>query len=130
MIALDTNVWVRYVTNDDPIQARRAMEILAAADEVFLLKTVLLELEWVLRAAYHLPRHAIIKSILQILGLPMVRVENPGQVAQSLDWFRRGIDFADALHLAGCDEVEAFVTFDEVLIRKGKRLKLPVKHKA
>ncbi|MBM2827939.1 MAG: VapC toxin family domain ribonuclease, partial [Actinobacteria bacterium] len=45
-------------------------------------------------------------------------------------WFRRGIDFADALHLAGCDEVEAFVTFDEVLIRKGKRLKLPVKHKA
>jgi predicted nucleic-acid-binding protein len=130
MIALDTNVWVRYVTNDDPFQARRAMDILAAADKVFLPKTVLLELEWVLRAAYHLPRHAILKSMLQILGLPMVRVENPEQVAQALDWFRRGIDFADALHLAGCDEAEAFVTFDEVLIRKGKRLKLPVKHKA
>ena len=127
MIALDTNVWVRYVTNDDPFQARRAMDILAAADEVFLPKTVLLALEWVLRAVYNLPRHTILKSMLQILGLPMVRSEKPEQVAQALDWFRGGIDFADALHMAGCATAEAFVTFDEVLIRKGKRLKLPVK---
>ena len=127
MIALDTNVWVRYVTNDDPVQARRAMDILAAADEVFLPKTVLLELEWVLRAAYDLPRQAILKAMLQILGLPMVRAEKPEQVAKALDWFRGGIDFADALHVAGSGAAEAFVTFDEVLIRKGKKLKLPVK---
>lgn len=127
MIALDTNIWVRYVTNDDPFQARRAMGVLSEADEVFLPKTVLLELEWVLRAAYRLPRHAIIKAMLHILGLPMVRVEKPEQVAQALDWFRNGIDFADALHLASCDTADTFVTLDEALIRKGKRLKLPVK---
>ena len=130
MIALDTNVWVRYVTNDDPVQARRAMSILAAADEVFLPKTVLLELEWVLRAVYDLPREAILKSMLQILGLSMVQAENEEQVARALDWFRGGIDFADALHMAGSSNAEAFVTFDEVLIRKGKRLKLPVKRQA
>jgi predicted nucleic-acid-binding protein len=127
VIALDTNVWVRYVTNDDPVQARRAMAILAAADEVFLPKTVLLELEWVLRAVYDLPPRAIIKAMVQILGLPMVRSEQPEQVARALTWFRGGIDFADALHLAGSGAVEAFVTFDKALIRKGRRLKLPVK---
>jgi predicted nucleic-acid-binding protein len=127
MIALDTNVWVRYVTNDDPVQARRTVDILAAADEVFLPKTVLLELEWVLRAVYELPRQAILRAILQILGLPMVRTEQSERVAQALDWFRGGIDFADALHIAGSGAADAFVTFDDVLMRKGKRFKLPVK---
>lgn len=127
MIALDTNVWVRYVTNDDPLQARRAMEVLSEWDEVFLPKTVLMELECVLRAAYHLPRQAILKAMLHILGLPMVRSEKPEQVAQALEWFGGGIDFADALHLASCGPADAFVTLDDTLIRKGKRLKLPVK---
>jgi predicted nucleic-acid-binding protein len=54
MIALDTNVWVRYVTNDEPDQARRALAILAEAEEIFVAKTTLLELEWILRAAYEL----------------------------------------------------------------------------
>lgn len=60
----------------------------------------------------------------------MVHAENEEQVARALDWFRGGIDFADALHMAGSGNAEAFVTFDEVLLRKGKRLKLPVKRSA
>lgn len=70
MIALDTNVWVRYVTNDEPDQAKRALAVLAQAEEIFVAKTTLLELEWVLRAAYELPATAIIRAMRHILGLP------------------------------------------------------------
>jgi predicted nucleic-acid-binding protein len=126
VIAVDTNVWVRYVTNDNPAQARRAVKLLSAADSVYVPKTVLLELEWVLRAAYELPRAAILKAMLQILGLPVVSVEQSGQVAQALDWYREGLDFADALHVAGCGTVESFHSFDTDLVRKGKKAGLHV----
>jgi predicted nucleic-acid-binding protein len=126
VIAVDTNVWVRYVTNDDPAQARRAVKLLSAADSVYVPKTVLLELEWVLRSAYELPRAAILKAMLQILGLPVVSVEQSGQIAQALDWYRDGFDFADALHVAGCGTVESFHSFDTDLVRKGKKAGLHI----
>jgi predicted nucleic-acid-binding protein len=126
VIAVDTNVWVRYVTNDDPVLAKRAVKLLSAADSVYVPKTVLLELEWVLRAAYALPRAAILKAMLHILGLPIVSVEQPAQVALALDWFRDGLQFADALHVAGCETVDSFHSFDGDLVRKGKKARLPV----
>ena len=126
VIAVDTNVWVRYVTNDDPVQARRAVKLLSGAEAVFVPKTVLLELEWVLRAAYGLPRNAIMKAMFHILGLPSVSIEQSGQVAQALDWYRNGLDFADALHIAGCGTVESFHSFDTDLVRKGKKAGLPL----
>lgn len=126
VISADTNVWVRYVTNDDPVQAKRALKLLSEAESVYLPKTVLLELEWVLRAAYDLPRPAILKAMQHILGLPVVSVEQPGQVARALHWYRDGFDFADALHVAGCGSVAAFHTFYGDLVRKGKKAGLPV----
>jgi predicted nucleic-acid-binding protein len=53
MIAVDTNLLVRILTNDDPIQARRTVKILKS-DEIFIPKMVLLETEWVLRHAYEI----------------------------------------------------------------------------
>jgi predicted nucleic-acid-binding protein len=44
MIAVDTNLLVRILTNDDPNQARRAVKILKS-DDIFISKTVLLETE-------------------------------------------------------------------------------------
>lgn len=122
MIALDTNVWIRYVTNDDPVQARRSLELLRSSNEVFLPKTVLLEMEWVLRAVYRLPAPSIERAILQILGLPNVTAENPEQVASALQLYRSGVDFADALHFAGSGTIEAFYTFDESFIRSARKL--------
>ena len=55
MISPDTNVLVRVLTNDDEKQADLAAEVLSAND-VFLAKTVLLELEWVLRYSYEFDR--------------------------------------------------------------------------
>ncbi|MGZ5007097.1 MAG: PIN domain-containing protein [Methylobacter sp.] len=56
MIAVDTNILVRYVVNDDLVQAQQAKALLKSASAVFIAKTTLLECEWVLRSAYKLPR--------------------------------------------------------------------------
>ena len=125
MVALDTNVWVRYLTNDDELQARRAMKLLDQADSVYLPKTVLLELEWVLRAAYGIKPAIIHRSLLHILGLPTVIAESAGQVAAALDYFAQGFDFADALHLASSDTTEVLYTFDERFVRKGREAAAP-----
>lgn len=121
MIALDTNVWVRYLTNDEPLQAERALRLLAEAGEVFVPKTVLLELEWVLRAVYAQPVAVVDKALRQILGLPNVRAEAPEQVAGALELYQAGFDFADALHLRCSGEVEAFFTFDQAFANLGRR---------
>lgn len=119
MITLDTNVWVRYVTNDDQLQAHRVMLVLESEEAIFLPKTVLLELEWVLRAAYELKPAAIRRSLLHILGLPHVSVEAPLQVAKALEYFSNGFDFADALHLASSDATSMMITFDAKFAKKG-----------
>lgn len=118
MIALDTNVLVRYVTNDDPRQAAQAVRLLSRPDDVFLPKTVLLELEWVLRAVYDVPRAGVLRVFEHILGLPNVVVEATEDVARALHAFGRGLDFADALHLTASRRADAFHTFDKALARK------------
>jgi predicted nucleic-acid-binding protein len=127
MIALDTNIWVRYVTNDEPDQARRALAVLAGAEEIFVAKTTLLELEWVLRAAYKLSAAAIIKALRQILGLPNVQIEMPDQLEKAIDYYEKGLDFADALYLASSPEGVSFFTFDTAFIKRAHSLKAPVK---
>lgn len=126
MSAFDTNVWVRYVTNDDPLQAKRALALLSRENEVFLAKTVLLELEWVLRAVYELPHRNILRALLQILGLPNVRAELPEQVATALGHYENGLDFADALHLASSGSGGTFYTFDAQFSKRARALGLPV----
>jgi predicted nucleic-acid-binding protein len=120
MIVFDTYVWVRYVTNDDHLQAQRALKLLERADAVFLPKTVVLELEWVLRAVYDLKPAAIQQSLLHILGLPMVSAEAPGQIAAALDYHAQGFDFADALLLAASEGTQTLYTFDKSFVLKGK----------
>ena len=127
MIALDTNVWVRYVTNDEPDQAKRALAVLAGAEEIFVAKTMLLELEWVLRAAYELSAAAIIRALRQILGLPNVQAEMPDQLEKAIDYYEKGLDFADALHLSSSPEGVSFYTFDTAFIKRARSLKAPVK---
>ena len=70
---------------------------------------MLLETEWVLRFG----REGVIAALSAFAGLPHVTLEEPAAVAQAFDWPRRGMDFADALHLAKAQSCEAFVTFDQ-----------------
>jgi predicted nucleic-acid-binding protein len=123
--AVDTNVVVRLLAADDPKQAKIAREVFDAG--VFLSTTVVLETEWVLRDAYDFPREAIAESLRRAAGLPGVVVEEPERVAQALDWMEAGMDFADALHVAGARGCSAFVSFDRRLARIAKgRTAVPV----
>lgn len=120
MIALDTNVLVRVLTQDDVAQADRAAEVMRSAD-LFICKTVLLELESVLRFAYRFDRSAIHVALTRLLGLPNLQVEDENVVADALREYQAGMDFADALHLFSSESnALEFATFDQALARKAE----------
>jgi predicted nucleic-acid-binding protein len=118
VIAVDTNVLVRYLVEDDVAQTDRAEAVLRGG--ALVLKTTLLEAEWVLRSIYRQDRAAIGDGISKLLGLPGLEVEDTAAVAQALTWFEQGLDFADALHLASSAHAETFATFDRALQRKAR----------
>ncbi len=123
MIAVDTNILVRYAVKDDHTQAALATRFLAQ-NRCFVLKTVLLELAWVLSspAGYNLPRKAVHERLLHILGLPEIETEDAANVAQALAWYAEGMDFADALHLAGSVELTGLATFDRKFAATAEKL--------
>jgi predicted nucleic-acid-binding protein len=121
MLAVDTNVVVRLVTNDSPAQAKRAAAAFAS-DDIFVAKSVLLETEWVLRFSYRLDRESILRGLRGILGLPNLTAEDGLRVAQALIWYEAGLDFADALHLASSSEAQRFGTLDAALVKRARRL--------
>ena len=112
MLAVDTNVIVRYLTGDDVEQFAKASTLIRD-EEVYVCTTVLLETEWVLRRAYRFSRERVVAALAAFAGLPLVRLEDPALAAEALDWTRHGMDFADALHLAKAQACEAFVSFDQ-----------------
>ena len=120
MIAIDTNVLVRLLTGDDAAQTRRAAALFEQGD-IYIGKTVLLETEWVLRFSYGLGSPAIITALKNVLGLPQVTAEDNLAIADALTLFEGGMDFGDALHLAMSNGDEAFVTFDERLVKRAER---------
>ena len=114
MLAVDTNIIVRYLTRDDAKQFAKASALIRN-EEVYVCTTVLLETEWVLRRGYRFSRERIIAALAAFAGLPRVRLEDPTVIARALHWTRGGMDFADALHLAKAQGCEAFVSFDQRL---------------
>lgn len=119
MRAVDTNILVRFLTADDPKQAKAARRVMEAGD-IFIGVTVILETEWVLRAGYGFAPNLIATGLRGIGGLPGVTLEEPAEVAQALDWMTEGLDFADALHLARSNHCSAFLTFDKKFATRAK----------
>ena len=97
MLAIDTNLIVRYLTADHPEQSRKAKALIDRQD-VFVCTTVLLETEWVLRSAYRFTSGEVAKALGAFAGLPNLTLEDAALIATALDWMTRGMDFADALH--------------------------------
>jgi predicted nucleic-acid-binding protein len=114
VLAIDTNVIIRYLTRDDAEQFAKANALIGHED-VYVCTTVLLETEWVLRRGYRFSRVQIIAALTAFAGLPRVTLEDPALAAKALDLAQRGLDFADALHLAKAEGSEAFVSFDQRL---------------
>jgi predicted nucleic-acid-binding protein len=127
MRSLDTNVLARFFVDDaqDPQAAKqRPAAIAALAERAYVCVTVLLELEWVMRGFYTLPRRDIAKAMRALAGIEHVTIEDRDAVLAALGAFEAGLDFADALHVARSARASAFVTFDRQLARRAKALAL------
>lgn len=125
MIAVDTNIVVRLLKNDDARQFEQAVDLFRS-QTVFIARTVLLETEWVLRRGYREDPATVAESLEALVALPNVTCEDEAAFRQALAWHRSGMDFADALHLTAGTSVTEFVTFDRDMIKVGKRLGLNV----
>ncbi len=131
MLALDTNVLARYYVAEEDAsratlaQCQAARRTLESGAQLFVAKTVLLELEWVLRGAYGVARRDVLRAFEHLLALPNVEVEDRGTVESALAGLRAGLDFADALHHASGRACAAFLTFDaRRFARRARRLAL------
>lgn len=126
MIAVDTNLLARlYVDDGDPQSVRQreiAARVVREADKLFVPKTVLLELEWVLRGFYEFERRDIARVLEHLLGLPNVSIETESVVGEALTYYRHGMDFADALHAASSADCDELLTFDKRFVSRARRL--------
>jgi predicted nucleic-acid-binding protein len=119
MTGLDTNILVRYLTQDDPNQSRKAVDEiekgLAKGQTFFIADIVLCELVWVLETAYGFDRREIVPVLENILRTKQFQFANKDLLWKSLaDYRTKKGDFADHLignagHKVGCRET---LTFD------------------
>ena len=123
MIAVDTNILVRYAVKDDPKQTVIATDFLRS-NSCCILKTVLLELTWVLssQSGYDLSRSVVAERLRHICGLPTITIDDASTVAQAITWYEQGMDFADALHLASSASCAGFASMDRRMTNKASRL--------
>ena len=120
MIGLDTNVLVRYIMQDDALQARKAtrlIEGLSQEDPGFVSVVALVELAWVLTASYKLDRAQISETLDLLLRSKELRIDRAEILLHATRRFRTGsADFADCLieqigRSKGCS---ATMTFDKL----------------
>ena len=126
MVGLDTNVLVRYLAQDNVIQARQATQIierqLTEQSPGFISLVTMVETAWVLNRVYHLSNQEVAAAIERILQADTLLVQNEQEVFTAMIALKTGVgSFSDALigalgEWAGCT---ATLTFD----RKAKRLK-------
>lgn len=131
MRGLDTNVLARFFVDDaDDAQAakQRPAAVAAFAERSFVSVTVLLELEGVMRGFYELPRRDISRVLRAMASIEHITLDDRDAVLVAVDAFDKGLDFADALHLARSSRASGFATFDQRLSKqaKGLALKPPV----
>lgn len=118
MIGLDTNVIVRYLTQDDPEQTPRAIaaiESLTPDQPGFIATTTVAEVYWVLtRARYRVAPEQVVDSLEALAQSDEIAVESPGALAAGVAGARAGADFADALiaYAARRSGARRILTFD------------------
>jgi len=118
MTGLDTNVLVRYLTQDDPVQSAQVDQLieqtLSQGKSLFINHIVLCELVWVLTRAYDYPKSDVVEVIEKILLAIQFEIEDKSSVWEALNDFKTSrADFADCLigvknRNAGCEKTWSF----------------------
>lgn len=118
MTGLDTNVLARYYIEDTTdaeaeLQREAARRLIESGQALMISKTVLLELEWLMRGYYRLASSDIQAVFEHVLALPQATIEDRGAVEQAVANMAAGFDFADALHHASYRACSAVASFDD-----------------
>lgn len=117
MIGLDTNVLARYyvASTDVPSQKQSALahKLIESGKRLYVSKSVLLELEWVLRGYYKSPVADVLVVLHHLQTLPNLELEDRLGVDWAIDALADGFDFADALHHASYRQCRQVTTFDD-----------------
>ncbi|MBN9429583.1 MAG: type II toxin-antitoxin system VapC family toxin [Burkholderiales bacterium] len=121
MLAVDTNVVIRFLANDNAAQHKRAVALFRAHD-IWLTKTVLLESEWVLRSAFGFGAGDIAQAFRGLIHLPNVHCEDRSAMSSAIDALAAGMDFADALHFVCSGQAdEGFASFDARFVKRARK---------
>ena len=120
MTGLDTNVLVRYLTQDDAEQFQAALRLLNKKGLVFhVTDLVLVEMDWVLSSLYDWSREEIAETLARLLTIHNLVFEDESRIRGALRALRAGADLADALIAARCHEQECrdLATFDKKMVK-------------
>jgi predicted nucleic-acid-binding protein len=124
--ALDTNVLVRFLVQDDAGQGLLARELIQSTLEkgepLFVPVTVMLELEWVLRSNFSFDKQDIIQTLSSLLAALELSFESEHAVEVALELFRQSsADFSDCMHIALCHAagMQPMWTFDRAAAKLG-----------
>jgi len=127
MRALDTNILVRFLTNDDTTQAERVYRLFREAEErreVFIVPVpVVLELFWVLESAYGIARQEILDAVDALMQVPVLEFDAQDAVRACIADARRSRgDLSDLLiarYAESACEADSVLTFDRKAARSG-----------
>ncbi len=121
MIALDTNVIVRLLVQDDEEQFRATSKLLSRKGAKFFASDlVLIELDWVLRKLYNWAPEEVIEALYQMIAIRNLVFEDEQRLLAVLEAMKKGSGMADELIAAvakrhGCREL---ASFDRTLAKK------------
>jgi predicted nucleic-acid-binding protein len=120
MIGIDTNILIRYITQDDEIQSELATKFIekncTGSKPGYINQIVICEIIWVLRRAYGYDKKIVIQVVEKLLRSSEIVVENSPNIWKALNEYENGnADFSDYLialsnNNAGCDFT---ITFDK-----------------
>lgn len=126
MLSLDTNILVRFLLNDDQVQAKKVYDFLKEIelkkDQVFISTLVILELLWVLESAYKINRKEIINSLDQLTLMPIIKFENLKAIQAFIhDALNSNFDLSDLLiaHCSAQHNCSHVLTFDNKAAKHG-----------
>ena len=124
MKSLDTSVLVRYYTADDKQQHAAVVTMLKKEAALFVPKAVVQELWWVLTkvACYKFDEEKVRKVIAHLAGIHSIVLEDAKEIMTALEYQRKGIGFADALHLAASSGCTELLTFDDKFAKRANKL--------
>lgn len=131
-VFIDTNVFLRFLTQDDPEKAQRCRALFERAGrgqlDLHISNLVLAELAWTLRSYYGESREDITATLAHILDMRSVRIPQKAAVREAVELYaRHNVDFIDAFHAADMRwrQVRRIYSYDEDFDRLDVRREEP-----